>query len=225
MALNFPNNPQINDTYTADNNTWSWDGVAWNVAYGIPQAEIKTFNAIEVDGQSTINATAVNDTFKVVAGANITLTTDAVNNALTISATSSEGGGAASNSFSTIAVSGQNNVVADSATDTLTVIAGTGINITTNATNDSITINNSVSSFSGLTDVAASGLTIDQFYLPAMTMLVVTNSGASAYRFDQYGTTNNPTIFVITGMTVAFDLNATDHPFLIQTPSGVNFNT
>ena len=134
-------------------------------------------------------------------------------------------GGAASNSFSTISVSGQNNVVADSATDTLTVVAGTGISITTNATNDSITINNLVSSFSGLTDVVAAGLTVDQFYLPAMTMLVVTNSGASAYRFDQYGTTNNPTIFAITGMTIAFDLNAAGHPFLIQTPSGVNFNT
>jgi hypothetical protein len=225
MALNFPNNPQINDTYTANNNTWSWDGVAWNVAYGIPQSEIKTFTSIEVDGQSTINATVVDDTLEIIAGANITLTTDANNNALTISATASEGGGAASNSFSTIAVSGQSNVVADSATDTLTVIAGTGISITTNATNDSITINNTASSFSSLSDVTATGLTVDKFYLPAMTMLVVTNSGASAYRFDQYGTTNNPTIFAITGMTIAFDLNSTGHPFLIQNPSGVNYNT
>jgi hypothetical protein len=133
-------------------------------------------------------------------------------------------GGAASNSFSTIAVSGQSSVVADSATDTLTVIAGTGITVTTNATNDSITINNTVSAFSSLSDVTATGLTVDKFYLPAMTMLVVTNSGASAYRFDQYGTTNNPTIFAITGMTIAFDLNATGHPFLIQNPSGVNYN-
>jgi len=134
-------------------------------------------------------------------------------------------GGTASNSFSTISVSGQSNVVADSATDTLTIIAGTGITVTTNATNDSITINNSVSSFSGLTDVTAAGLSVDKFYLPAMTMLVVTNSGASAYRFDQYGTTNNPTIFAITGMTIAFDLNATGHPFLIQNPGGVNYST
>jgi hypothetical protein len=42
--------------------------------------------------------------------------------------------------FSTIAVSGQSNVVADSATDTLTFVAGDNITITTNATNDSITI-------------------------------------------------------------------------------------
>lgn len=42
--------------------------------------------------------------------------------------------------FKTIAVSGQSDVVADSATDTLTLIAGSNITITTNATNDSITI-------------------------------------------------------------------------------------
>ena len=134
-------------------------------------------------------------------------------------------GGAASNSFSTISVSGQSNVVADSATDTLTVVAGTGISITTNATNDSITINNSVSSFGSLTDVATASLTVDRFYLPAITMLTVTNSGASAYRFDQYGATNNPTIYAINGTTIAFNLAATGHPFLIQTPGGVNYNT
>lgn len=43
--------------------------------------------------------------------------------------------------FSTIAVSGQSNVVADSATDTLTLVAGTNVTITTNAATDSITIN------------------------------------------------------------------------------------
>ena len=44
------------------------------------------------------------------------------------------------NIFSTIAVSGQSNVVADSTSDTLTLVAGSNITITTNATNDEITI-------------------------------------------------------------------------------------
>jgi hypothetical protein len=82
-----------------------------------------------------------------------------------------------------------------------------------------------VGNFSALPDAVTASLTVDKFYLPAMTMLVVTNSGASAYRFDQYGSSDNPTIYAITGMTIAFDLNATGHPFLIQTPSGVNYNT
>ena len=44
------------------------------------------------------------------------------------------------NTFSTFAVSGQSNVVADSTTDTLTLVAGAGVTITTNATTDAITI-------------------------------------------------------------------------------------
>jgi trimeric autotransporter adhesin len=43
-------------------------------------------------------------------------------------------------SFSTIAVSGQSSVVADSASDTLTLVAGSNISITTDALTDSITI-------------------------------------------------------------------------------------
>ena len=44
------------------------------------------------------------------------------------------------NIFSTIAVSGQSNVVADSTSDTLTLVAGSNITITTNSTTDEITI-------------------------------------------------------------------------------------
>lgn len=44
------------------------------------------------------------------------------------------------NAFTTIAVYGQTDVVADQESDTLTLVAGTNVSITTNATNDSITI-------------------------------------------------------------------------------------
>jgi len=47
---------------------------------------------------------------------------------------------AAQLTFKTIAVSGQSDVVADSATDTLTLVAGSNITLTTNAGSDSITI-------------------------------------------------------------------------------------
>jgi plastocyanin len=141
-----------------------------------------------------------------------------------------EVGSAASNSFETIAVSGQSDIVADSSSDTLTVVAGTGISITTNAGTDTITITNTVSAgataFTGLSDASSAGLTVDQIYLPAITLLAVSNSGASSYRFDQYGaTTDNPTIYAINGTTIAFDLNVSGHPFLIQNGAGVNYNT
>ena len=140
------------------------------------------------------------------------------------------GGGATSDSFTTIAVAGQSNVVADSSTDTLTLVASTGISITTNASTDTITIASTVSSgataFTGLSDISTSGLTVDKIYLPAITVLDVTANGSSAYRFDQYGTADDPTIYAISGTTIAFNLaGASGHPFLIQTSAGSNYDT
>jgi hypothetical protein len=48
-------------------------------------------------------------------------------------------GGGGSDSFNTIQVSGQSDVVADSGNDTLTLVAGSNLAITTNATTDTIT--------------------------------------------------------------------------------------
>ena len=50
------------------------------------------------------------------------------------------GGDVNQNAFSTIAVSGQDNVAADSATDTLNIAAGSNVTITTNAGSDTVTI-------------------------------------------------------------------------------------
>ena len=137
------------------------------------------------------------------------------------------GGGSASDSFATIQVAGQSNVVADSATDTLTLAAGNGISITTNAGTDTVTITSTVSAgataFTGLSD--RSNLTVDQFYLPAITRLDVTANGISAYRFDQYSTTDNPTIYAISGTTIAFNFASLgSHPFVIRY-SGADYNT
>ena len=49
------------------------------------------------------------------------------------------------NVFSTFAVAGQSNVVADSTADTITLVAGSNITITTDAATDSITINSTAS--------------------------------------------------------------------------------
>ena len=50
------------------------------------------------------------------------------------------GGGTVTEAFKTIAVSGQSDIVADSATDTLNIAAGSNINLTTNAATDTLTI-------------------------------------------------------------------------------------
>lgn len=49
-------------------------------------------------------------------------------------------GGSASDSFKTIVVAGQSDVVADSPTDTLTLVAGANVTLTTNAGTDAVTI-------------------------------------------------------------------------------------
>ena len=77
------------------------------------------------------------DQLNVTDGSNGQVLTTDGSGTLSFSTVSS---GSASDSFKTIAISGQSSVVADSATDTLTLAAGTGITLTTNASTDTITI-------------------------------------------------------------------------------------
>ena len=203
-------------TYLRGDNTWA-------VVEGAAASD--SFATIAVAGQSSVVADSATDTLTLVAGSNITITTNAGTDTITIAAA---GGGTASDSFATIAVAGQSSVVADSSTDTLTIAAGTGISITTDAGTDTVTITSTVSAgataFTGLTDNA--GLTVDQFYLPAITRLNVTANSVNHYRFDQYGTVDDPTIYAINATTIAFNFaNLGSHPFLIQDNTGTNYNT
>ena len=206
---------------TRDATTFLRGDNTWAVVSGGGAAS-DSFATISVAGQSNVVADSATDTLTLVAGTGITITTDAGADSITI--TNSV---VAANAFETIAVAGQSNVVADSTADTLTIAAGTGISITTDASTDTVTITSTVSAgataFTGLSDSASA--TIDQIYLPAITALTVTNNGASSYRFDQYGTDDNPTVYAINGTTIAFKLNASGHPFLIQNSAGVNYNT
>ena len=72
------------------------------------------------------------------------------------------------NAFSNVAVSGQTTVAADTKTDTLTLVAGTNITITTDAATDSITINSSVGG-GVVTSVAAGN---------GMTFTTITSTGS-----------------------------------------------
>ena len=68
------------------------------------------------------------------------ITVDANGRITGITEVAVSGGGSASDSFKTISVSGQSDVVADSATDTLTLVAGSNMTITTDASTDTITL-------------------------------------------------------------------------------------
>ena len=85
-------------------------------------------------------------------------------------------------SFTTIAVSGQSNVVADSGSDTLTFAAGTGISLTTNATTDTVTVTNSgvTSILNTDSNISVSGSTgAVTLGLPATISSSTTGSAAS----------------------------------------------
>jgi hypothetical protein len=74
-----------------------------------------------------------------------------------------------------------------------------------------------VTAFSSLTDASAASIDIGKIYEPAIAMLRVDNVGTSAYTFPSHYSGNNPTIYAISGTTLAFDLDLiSGHPFEIQ---------
>jgi hypothetical protein len=109
--------------------------------------------------------------------------------------------GSTQNIFKKIAVSGQSNVVADNNDDTLTLVAGSNIQITTNATSDSITItgttplaNNSTVNITAGTGLSGGGtFTVDQ---AAGSTITLTNSdlGSSQHIFKNIAVAGQSTV-------------------------------
>jgi len=77
--------------------------------------------------------------------------------------------------------------------------------------------------FSNLADATTAGLTINDVYLQGVTNLAVNHTGATAYTFDQYPG-SNPSLYVVAGTTLAFDLTTAGHPFEIQYANGTNYS-
>lgn len=158
------------------------------------------------------------------------LTTDGAGGFAFSTVSGGGGGGSGNNAFSTFEVAGQSSVVADSPSDTLTLIAGSGMTITTSAAADSITFaatgGGGSSTFADLTDVNTANIDIDDVALTSSTSLAVTANGSTAYRFDQYSTADNPTIYAKAGTTIAFSLDGLlgSHPFLIRSGAS-NYDT
>ena len=76
---------QINDvtvTSASPNDILSWNGSAW--VNQQPSAQTNAFNTIAVSGQSNVVADSTSDTLTFVPGSNITITTDAASDQITI---------------------------------------------------------------------------------------------------------------------------------------------
>lgn len=98
-----------------------------------------SFSTIAVSGQSSVIAASPTDILTLAAGNNITITTNAANDTITITA-ADQGTPSLPNSWGSIRITGQADAIADIPEDILTLVAGTGITLTTDANTDSITI-------------------------------------------------------------------------------------
>ena len=126
---------------------------------------------------------------------------------------------------------------ANSQTDTLTITGGT--NITTAITGDTLTINFSGSlttTFAALTDTNVTGIAQGDSLFWNGTNWIPTRSPITWWELDANGnadytftgpgfatSTNDPTLYLMRGMTYAFDNNTGgNHPFRIQSTQGLS---
>jgi len=128
----------VGDTFTiagGDNITLTPDSSTNTLTIAATQPNI--FSTIAVSGQDNITIDQASDTLNFAGGTGISITTDASTDTITITNTGT--GGTTEDVFKNIAVLGQSTVSADSSTDTLTFVAGSGMAITTDDSTDSIT--------------------------------------------------------------------------------------
>lgn len=123
-------------TFTIAENFSLLDGFDFDLKAKTQKAQLT------VDTANAERELTLNENFTIGDGYPGTLTFSASGKTLTVPLDASVSGTNTGdqNTFSTISVSGQDNVVADAAGDTLTLAAGSGIAITTTAGSDTITI-------------------------------------------------------------------------------------
>tara|TARA_R110000823_G_scaffold21611_2_gene65340 strand:+ start:16435 stop:18276 length:1842 start_codon:yes stop_codon:yes gene_type:complete len=83
------------------------------------------------------------------------------------------------------------------------------------------------STFAALTEIALADLDVHDIAVPATSVHVMTPNGSSAYRSDIHGTTDNPSLYVNAGETIAFDLTGVtaSHPFEIRSDASTAYGT
>tara|TARA_B100001057_G_scaffold369243_1_gene372865 strand:- start:6236 stop:9592 length:3357 start_codon:yes stop_codon:yes gene_type:complete len=142
----------------------------------IDAPEQNLFNTVKVSGQPDITATGTTDDITFVGGTGIQITTNNTTNEVTVQ-TVGGGGGSAQNLFDKIAVSGQNTIIADNVADTITMIAGTGMTISTNSNNDSIRFDVSGGAQNVFDKIAVAGQTTVEADQTGDTLTLVAGTG------------------------------------------------
>ena len=122
------------------------------------------------------------------------------------------------NSFGVAYVSGQDSVVADTVDETIIFEAGNGITLTTDNNTKTVTITNALNA-----EIAQAIIDSDYISDRIHHTFNVANSGSGYYAFTGYGfpsSVNNPDLYLVRGETYHFVVNASGHPFYINTVSG-----
>lgn len=220
MAIDFPNSPALNDTHIVGNITWTWTGSAWailsSVGGGGGVGTQNTFATVAGDSGS-VEASSPTDTLTIAGGTDIstTVTGSTVEIAYTGSGGGGGGGASSLNELSDVNISNPQEG------EVLKYSAGEWAN-GTDATGGG---GGGASNYTDLGDRPV-GHTVAEFYEHAIATLRVDNVNADAYTFNSHYSGDNPTIYVISGTTIAFDLtDIGGHPFLIQDSTGTNITT
>ena len=184
--------------------------------------------AIETDGNVSGSLTSTGSFGHIkVGGNNFTTAVSASAASFGDFLGSGGGGGGSQNVFSTVAVAGQNDVVADSTTDTLTLAGGSGIDITTNSTTDKIT-------FNSYTDAQISGsLGSNQDFIRSLTAVKISGSfNIASSSLASRVTTNKDNFDALNGKTlissseqIADDISGSFGNQKVSTTSDVTFAT
>ena len=150
----------------------------------------------------------------LVAGTGIGLTYDDTAGTLTVANTA-----VGANAFGNIVISGQTTVAADSTNDTLTLVGGAGIVLTSNAGSDTVTITNSSLGANAFGSIAVSGQTTvaadstgDTLTLVGQNgVTITTNAGSDTVTIDGHTSYApfNTDLFTANGSTTAFVLSST----------------
>ena len=205
MAINYPNSPTIGETHIVGNITWTWDGTAWSIQ--------STSGGGGGGGGSYSNTDVDTHLQTSTASSSEVLSWDGSGYDWVSNSGGGGGGASAINDLSDVNVSNpQDNEV-------LKYSSGEWVN-GTDATGAAGSV-----AFTDLTD-APTSLTPASFYEHAITTFQVNNNSTSAYTFNSHYTGDNPTIYVISGTTVAFDLSQiSGHPFAIQDSTSSAYST
>ena len=185
------------------------------------------FKTISVSGQSDVVADLVADTLTLVAGTGMTITTNAATDTITFTSAAAGVDSAATialiqansvdsaevinlidsayvqarqssvNTFSTISIAGQSDVIADSTSDTLTLVAGSGITLSTTAASDEITITS--------TGGAGGGGLVTGTTLTASNNLYTGDSSTTTFTLSTEPSDENNVIISINGVVQQAD--------------------